>query len=123
MRTAIALLCSIFGVAAVEASDVNVGVSISGEIQPGVYGRVDIGNVPPPVYYPEPVVIVQPPRPVAVAPVYMHVPPGHARNWRKFCHRYDACGVPVYFVRSEEYEPGYRPHKERKHGHGHRGHD
>jgi hypothetical protein len=39
----------------------------------------------------------------------MHVPPGHARNWRKHCSRYQACGVPVYFVKSAEYEPGYQP--------------
>lgn len=33
-------------------------------------------------------------------PIYLHVPPGHAKNWRSYCGRYDACGQPVYFVRS-----------------------
>jgi len=38
----------------------NVGVSVSIN-QPGVYGRVDIGNVaPPPLVYAQPVVIAPP---------------------------------------------------------------
>lgn len=90
---------------------VDVGVRASGEVAPGVYGRVDIGNRPPPVVYTQPVIIVGQPR---VAPVYMHVPPGHAKNWSKHCHKYDACGTPVYFVKSQEYEPGYqRPKKDK----------
>jgi len=92
------------------AASPNVSVTISGQIQPGVYGRVQIGDVPPPpVVYAQPVVIVKPPpRRRVVEPLYLHVPPGHARNWRKHCHKYAACGQPVYFVRSVEYEPGYR---------------
>ena len=86
---------------------VDVGVRASGEIAPGVYGRVDVRNrPPPPVLYPQPVIIVRQAYPVA--PVYLHVPPGHARNWSKHCRKYDACGVPVYFVKSVEYEPGYQ---------------
>lgn len=88
--------------AAASASDVRV--SVGGEISPGVYGRVDIGNAPPPLVYAQPVVIVEQPRPVR--PVYMHVPPGHAKNWRKHCHKYSACNQPVYFVKSSEYS-GY----------------
>jgi hypothetical protein len=77
----------------------SVGVSI-GINQPGVYGRIDIGNVPQPaLVYVQPVVIA-PPR-VAVAPVYLYVPPGHQKNWAKHCARYDACGRPVYFVKEE----------------------
>ena len=108
------------GPALVQAADVSVGVSIQGEIQPGVYGRVDIGNrPPPPLLYPQPVVIVRQPQPVIVAPVYMHVPPGHARNWSKHCHKYNACARPVYFVKSAEYEPGYEhPGKGRGRGKG-----
>lgn len=114
------------------ASDVNIGVSVSGEVAPGVYGRVNIGNTRPQVVYQQPVVIVREARPVR--PVYMHVPPGHAKNWRKHCHRYDACGTPVYFVKSAEYSPrrvkhhDHHPRHDRKHdrhhddhgrGHGH----
>lgn len=96
------------------ASNVSIGVSIAGEIQPGIYGRVDIGNRPPPVLvYPQPVVIA--PTAVVGAPMYLHVPPGHARNWGKHCRKYNACGVPVYFVRSVEYDDD---HRSRGHGRG-----
>jgi hypothetical protein len=107
------------------AGDVSVGVSITGEILPGVYGRVDLANrPPPPLVYAEPVVIVRPPPHVVYAPVYLHVPPGHAKNWRKHCLEYDACGRPVYFVKSAEYDPGYRRDDEgrgRGKARGHRG--
>jgi hypothetical protein len=106
----------------------NVGVSV-GINQPGVYGRIDIGNFPPPVVvYPQPVVIA--PTPVAVyqRPIYLYVPPGHQKNWAKHCGRYGACGQPVYFVQEtwvrEHYRHdddddrhGKRKHKHRKHKH------
>lgn len=124
--TAMAALLLTQGFGQAQAQGVNVGVTISGEIRPGVYGRVDIGNAPPPpVFYPQPVIIVRQPQPVAVAPVYLHVPPGHAKKWSKHCHKYNACGTPVYFVKSAEYEPGYR-HPGKGHGKGHgkgKGHD
>jgi hypothetical protein len=85
----------------------DVRVTISGEVAPGVYGRVDIGTrPPPPLVYPQAVLIVGQPKPPPA--IYMHVPPGHAKNWRKHCSRYNACNVPVYFVKSAEYEPGYK---------------
>jgi hypothetical protein len=88
------------------AADTQVRVIISSDVRPGVYGRVEIGNAPPPpVVYAEPRVIVREPGPAAVQPVYLHVPPGHARNWKKHCHKYNACAQPVYFVESEEYKP------------------
>lgn len=99
-----------------QASNVSIGVSISGEIQPGVYGRIDIGNRPPPILvYPQPVVIA--PGAAMGGPVYLHVPPGHARNWGKHCRKYNACGVPVYFVRSPEYDDG-PGHRGQGHGNG-----
>lgn len=110
-------------------AETSVGVSI-GIHQPGVYGRIDIGtHPPPPVVYERPVIIRQP-RTVVVQqePMYLYVPPGHQRNWRKHCRRYDACGQPVYFVQErwvkERYEEdrGRRGHKDGKHGRG-RGHD
>jgi hypothetical protein len=58
--------------------------------------------------YAEPLIIERPPPRVIVEPVYLHVPPGHAKNWRKHCHEYHACNRPVYFVKSAEYEPDYR---------------
>ena len=83
-------------------------VVISGEVKPGVYGRIEIGNRPPPVLlHAKPVVIVRERRPVPHEPVYLHVPPGHAKHWDKHCHKYNACNRPVYFVKSAEHEPGY----------------
>lgn len=102
------------------AGDVSVGVTITGEIVPGVYGRVDLANrPPPPLVYAAPVIIERPPPRVVYAPIYLHVPPGHAKNWRKHCHEYGACGRPVYFVKSAEYEPGYRHDDGKNRGHGH----
>jgi hypothetical protein len=87
------------------AVDVGVGVTIR---QPGVYGRIEIGtNAPPPVIYRQPMVIAQPPVVVAQPPMYLYVPPGHAKKWRKHCHKYDACGRQVYFVREEWVQARY----------------
>jgi hypothetical protein len=98
----------------------DVSVSIGGVIQPGVYGRLEIGTrPPPPVYYPQPVVIVKQPVTVVQQPVYMHVPPGHARKWSKHCHKYNACNQPVYFVKNEY--PGHDDKKGK--GHGKKKHD
>lgn len=101
----LAAVCLGLGVSFAHSADVSV--SIASEIRPGVYGRINIGNSPPPILYPQPVIIVSPPRSVAVTPVYLHVPPGHAKNWSKHCKKYKACSQPVYFVKSAEYEPGY----------------
>lgn len=107
-----------------EAQNVSVNAVITGEVVPGVYGQVVIGNgPPPPVVYAQPMVVQPPPVELGappMAPIYLHVPPGHARHWRKHCHEYHACNRPVYFVRSAEYEPGFdRDRWEREHGHGH----
>ncbi len=96
------------------AADVGVSVTVG---QPGFYGRIDIGNVPPPpLIFPRPVII----QPVVVAqpppPIYLHVPPGHAQKWDKHCHKYDACGRPVYFVKSDWYNNVYVPHYQKEHG-------
>jgi hypothetical protein len=92
-------------------SQTNVGVSVAVS-QPGVYGRIDIGNVPQPpaVVYAQPVVIA-PPQHVVVQPqpVYLYVPPGHQKHWAKHCHRYNACGQPVYFVQENWYRTQYVP--------------
>lgn len=94
------------------ASDVNMTVIVEGQVAPGVYGRVNIGNAPPPpVVYAQPVIIER--RPAPPPPIYVHVPPGHAKNWAKHCKHYNACGVPVYFVKSAEYEPKKKGKKEK----------
>ena len=96
---------------ALPAQTVSFGATISGQVVPGVYGQVMIGSQPPPpVVYARPVVVQPAPVVVGAAPVepiYLHVPPGHAKHWSKHCHEYHACDRPVYFVKSAEYEPGY----------------
>ncbi|MFG6485135.1 hypothetical protein ACG04R_00550 [Roseateles sp. BYS78W] len=83
------------GLAALPARAADIGVSI-GFSQPGVYGRIDIGQYPQPVLIaPQPVIIG---RPVYRDPVYLWVPPDHRRDWRHHCREYGACGAPVYFV-------------------------
>lgn len=114
----IAALLAILASAPV-AAQTSVGVSI-GINQPGVYGRIDIGNVPPPaVVYAQPIVIA--PTPVAVyqRPVYLYVPPGHQKNWAKHCGRYAACGQPVYFVQESWVRDRYEHHHHGKHKHKH----
>ncbi len=106
-------ICIAVALAAVSlaASAQKVGVTVHVN-QPGLYGRIDIGNVPqPPVLvYPQPVVIM--PTPVAVhqRPIYLHVPPGYERHWDRYCAQYGACGQPVYFVREDWYQQNYRRH-------------
>ena len=110
---------------AATASNVDVNVVVGGVIQPGVYGRVEVGTRPPPVVNTQPVIITLPfivqhpvvisQRPVVVtqSPIYMHVPPGHSKHWNKHCSKYNACNQPVYFVRND-----YRAYHEQERGHG-----
>ena len=72
----LALLAS----APVAHASTNVGVSVSVN-QPGFYGRVDIGDQPPVLLYPQPVIIQQTPYGARQRPIYMYVPPGHSKNW------------------------------------------
>jgi len=91
--------------------------------QPGFYGHIDVGTFPPPqVVNVRPVVIQPVPVGVVREPVYLHVPPGHAKNWKKHCHKYNACGQPVYFVQDNWYNTVYVPEYRNRHGHGN-GHD
>ena len=98
------------------AADVGVSVTVG---QPGFYGTIDIGNFPrPQVIYPEPVVVAPAPVGVVMEPLYLHVPPGHARNWKRHCAAYHACGRPVYFVQDEWYERTYVPAYRERYGRG-----
>ena len=119
---AIALLAG-----AAQAADVGVSIQVG---QPGFYGRIDIGQTaPPPVVLAEPVWVQR--RPVHVEPVYMRIPPGHQKHWDKHCAKYNACGVPVYFVREDWYQEryerrrgddddqGHGKDKDKDHGKGH----
>lgn len=126
---------------ATRAADVGVSISVS---QPGVYGRIDIGRFPTPEVIVAQPMWVQKPRVVVAQPqpVYLWVPPGHQKNWSKHCGRYNACGVPVYFVKDSWYQAHVAPPRHggavmvaepqgesghgKGHGHGHgrgKGHD
>ena len=115
----------VFGVALVAlvgsalAADVGVSVSIG---QPGFYGRIDIGNAPQPqLIYAAPMIIQQGPVVMARQPIYLRVRPGHEKNWAKNCHRYNACGQPVYFVQDNWYRNEYSARN--RNDQGGRGHD
>jgi hypothetical protein len=110
-----------------QAQSVSVNATISGQIVPGVYGQVVLGNgAPPPVVYAQPVVVQPPAAAVAVPvePIYLYVPPGHMKHWSKHCHEYGACNRPVYFVKAAEYQDEDHDHGHHDHGeHGHGHHD
>lgn len=89
------------------AADVGVSVQIS---QPGIYGRIDIGRFPQPQVVVQQPVLVMPPYVRPLQPVYMWVPPGHRKDWKKHCGAYGACGVPVYFVTDEWYAERVQPY-------------
>ncbi|MET0379140.1 MAG: hypothetical protein ABW049_09140 [Spongiibacteraceae bacterium] len=117
-----AVLIAAFASSASFAADVGVSVSIG---QPGFYGQIDIGDYPQPrVIYREPRIIER----VSVerAPVYMRVPPGHAKHWDKHCYEYRACNQRVYFVKDDwyerEYVPRYQERHRNRHENDHRGH-
>lgn len=104
-----------------------------GSLQPGIYGRIEFGTAPPPpVIYAQPVIIQRPAVVVQQQPLYLHVPPGHAKKWSKHCAQYNACGQPVYFVKvkgDEQFEREQQhgkhkdkdkgKHKGKGHGNGH----
>lgn len=111
------------GVAAAGATPAFADVAVSIRIgEPGFYGRLDIGGYERPrLINSRPVIVTRGYR--YAAPVYVRVPPGHQRNWKKYCGRYDACGRPVYFVRDEWYRDVYAPRYRRDHYHGRHDHD
>lgn len=99
------------------AADVGVSISVG---QPGFYGRIDIGDYP----YPQPRLIYSNPiivhrhADVYYEPLYLRVPPGHAKNWKRYCGRYNACGHPAYFVQDSWYRNEYAPVYRERHRHG-----
>jgi hypothetical protein len=113
------LAAAAFALAAtpVLAADVAVSIAVG---EPGFYGRIDLGSFPPPVLVnPQPLVIQAAPVGVVRQPIYLYVPPGHAKDWRKHCRKYDACGYPVYFVQDRWYNDVYVPAYREQHGKGH----
>ncbi|MFP5358841.1 MAG: hypothetical protein ACLGHI_10370 [Gammaproteobacteria bacterium] len=92
------------------AAEVGVSIRVG---DPDFYGEIHIGDYPQPqLIYAEPVIIQ---RAVVGGPLYLRVPPGHAKNWGKHCAQYNACGRPTYFVRDEWYQGVYVPAHRAKH--------
>ncbi|SFE89839.1 hypothetical protein [Nitrosomonas sp. Nm166] len=95
--------------ASASANDLGVSISIG---QPGFYGQINLGShyPRPQLIYPDPILA----RPAVVAiqqqPIYLHVPPGHAKKWNKHCYRYNACNQSVYFIDGDWYNNVYLPH-------------
>ena len=98
MKTILALVLAAGAIGTASAqTSVSIGIN-----QPGVYGRINIGDVPrPALYRAEPIIVARPRVVVEQQPVYLYVPVTHQQNWRRYCGRYNACGQPVYFVRDE----------------------
>lgn len=48
-------------------------------------------------------------------PIYLRVPPGHAKHWRKHCGEYNACGERTCFVRDDWYNREYVPRYRERH--------
>ncbi|MEP6874896.1 MAG: hypothetical protein ABI887_11070 [Burkholderiales bacterium] len=135
MKRLIALGLAALAIGSAQAQP-QVGVSVSVH-QPGVWGRINIGGLPPPaLVLPQPVLISPPRVAIQREPIYLYVPPTHQQNWRRYCGRYGACGQPVYFVqdrwvreRYAEHHPGWdrgrhrgwdhRDDRGRGHGRGH----
>jgi hypothetical protein len=93
------------------AADVGVSISIG---QPGFYGRLDIGDYPQPqVIYRQPMAIER--VPMDRPPIYLRVPPGHAKHWSKHCREYNACGERVFFVQDNWYNREYAPRYQEQH--------
>ena len=111
---ALALVASCAAAAHAQTS-VSIGIN-----QPGVYGRITIGDIPPPALVLRSMitgcgstVVVQ------RAPIYLYVPPAHQQDWRRYCGRYSACNQPVYFVRDDYVRERYQ----KEHPGRHLGHD
>ncbi|WP_027468607.1 hypothetical protein [Deefgea rivuli] len=114
----------VLGFAALSATAADVGVSINiGD--PNFYGHIEMGQrYQPQVIYERPIIVRQ--SSYVYPPMYLRVPPGHAKSWKRHCSAYGACGRPVYFVKDSWYRDTYRDRyyrndhdRGRGHGHGH----
>ena len=82
---------------------------------PGYYGQLDVRNMRPRLTSSQPTLVQH--RYPNLAPIYLRVPPGHARNWAKHCDEYNACTRPVYFVQDDWYRNEYAPRYLETQGH------
>lgn len=113
---------ALIGIAAYAAPAL-AGVDVSINLgQPNFYGRIDMNDAPPPrVIYAQPRVVEH--VVVQQEPVYLHVRPGQARHWDRYCGEYHACGQRVYFVNDNWYNTTYVNHYQHRGDGGERRHD
>lgn len=90
------------------AAQPRVGIVIEPPVE--YYGPVDVRAVPDPwLVYPNPVLIEPVEGSEKAEPLYLYVPGDHHRRWFKHCRDYNACSVPVFFVKESWYKKVYRP--------------
>lgn len=108
MKKTLALI-GLFTFFSFPASSNNTGISVNIG-QPGFYGQINLGNqgLNPRLIYSNPITAIPSNIGIPQQPIYLHVPPGHAKKWSKHCHQYKACGQPVYFVEEKWYNDAYR---------------
>lgn len=114
MKQYLLALCLATGSMAANAQNIDIQLG-----QTNYYGRIDLLNFgTPQLIYKEPMWVSRPANYRSIAPLYLRVPPGHAKKWSKHCDRYDACGRPVYFVQDSWYNNTYVPRYQKVHGPG-----
>lgn len=118
------LLAALLSITSTPTSANDSGISIHIG-QPGFYGQINLGNhyPRPQLIYPNPVLAMPPAIAVQQQPIYLRVPPGHAKKWSKHCHRYNACNQPVYFIQENWYNDVYVPHYHSQNNDSGRRHD
>jgi hypothetical protein len=108
----IAAAVAAFTITPAGAGNAGVPVNIG---QPDFYGRINIVDFPQPqVIFVKPMIITR--GPIKRPPIYMHVPPTHARHWSKHCSQYAACSESVFFVQDNWYDSEYVPRYQERHG-------
>jgi hypothetical protein len=106
----------IVAVVAVASIAIGTTTALAADVgQSGFYGQLDTKG------YPQPRVIYRQPKsanrmPTSQPPVYMRVPPSHAKNWGKHCKKYNACGERVLFVQDNWYKRDYAPRYQEQNG-------
>ena len=93
------------GGAAAQANPGHHNVTTGEAMRPGIYGRIVLKGKdvpPPPVIYAQPVIASSAIVPADAKPVYLYVPPGQVRKWKRNCARWKACDEPVLFVRVDQ---------------------
>jgi hypothetical protein len=115
MKIRLLLTAAVLATGSARAADVGVSVSVGDS---GFYGRIDVGTMPrpPPVIYSQPVLVQPAPVVVEREPIYLRVPPGHQKKWKKHCHKYNACGERVFFVQEAWYNEHYAAERDARRG-------